>query len=193
MHTKISPCRASVIISIAILMLTTMVPCHSGFCDEIHTATRTGNLTKVKALLAAKPSLVNATDDFCPTPLHLAVQNGHKDIVAFLLTYKANVNAKDGDGFTPLHHAAQRTNTDIVELLLSHGADVNAKSFNGSITPLHLAGMAGQKEAAIVLLAHGANVNAKTDGAAAGVTPAMLAETFDHKDIVVFLHQHGGK
>ncbi len=157
MCTKISPFRTSLIASIVILILTTMLPCRSGFCEEIHTATRTGHLTKVKALLAANPSLVNATDDFCPTPLHLAVQNGHKDIVALLLTYKANVNAKDDDGFTPLHHAAQRTNADIVELLLSHGANVNAKTDGAAagVTPAMLAETFDHKDIVEFLHQHG--------------------------------------
>jgi ankyrin repeat protein len=47
-------------------------------------ATRAGDLDRVKALVAATPGLVRCEHNYMP-PLHLAVREGHRDLVLFLL------------------------------------------------------------------------------------------------------------
>jgi len=43
-----------------------------------------------------------AINNFCRTPLHLAVARGNTEVVETLLEWKAAVNAQDNDGKTPL-------------------------------------------------------------------------------------------
>ena len=114
-------------------------------CGEIHDAAKNGDLDKVKALLKANPDLVFSKTDNGGTPLHWAVQNGHKDVVELLLANKADVDAKDNNGVSPLHVAADTGYTDVAQLLLADNAAVNAKSNDGS-TPLHEAAMMGHKD-----------------------------------------------
>ena len=72
------------------------------------------------------------------TPLHVAADGGHKDVVELLLANKAEVNAKDNDGVTPLHCGGVSGHKDVAELLLANKAEVNAKDNDGG-TPLHMA------------------------------------------------------
>ena len=55
------------------------------------------------------------------TPLNLAVQNGHADMVEFLIDSGADVNAT-GEWYSPLHSAVLVGDADIVSMLLDRGA-----------------------------------------------------------------------
>ena len=77
--------------------------------------------------------------------LILASQNGHKDIVQWLLDAGADVNAKDTYSWTALMSASSNGHKDIVRLLLDAGVDVNAKS-NGGWTALMYASHYGHRD-----------------------------------------------
>ena len=68
--------------------------------------------------LISKGADVNAKDKDERTPLHLAAQYGHTEIVELLLKKESiDVNAKDKDERTPLHFAALNGHTDTVKHL----------------------------------------------------------------------------
>ena len=123
------------------------------------------------------------------TPLHWAVQKGHKDMAQLLLANQAKVNAKDLHGHTPLHWTAMLDSRDMAELLLAHQAMVNARDNVGG-TPLHYAALNGYMDMAELLLAHQAKVNARDK---VGDTPLHVAMAFGHQDLVDFLRHHGGR
>ena len=52
----------------------------------------------------------------------IAAQNGHTEIVKYLLKKGANVNLRDNDGETALGAAKGKGYTDIVQLLEKAGA-----------------------------------------------------------------------
>ena len=62
---------------------------------------------------------VNAKDKYGMTPLHMAAEYGHKEIVELLFTNGANVNAKDEKDRTPLDWVAHGdwNHTKIPDLL----------------------------------------------------------------------------
>lgn len=68
----------------------------------------------------------------CLTPLHAALQQGHREVVAALLDHGADVDAFAAEPGqyrpTPLHVAARWGTHEDVILLLDHGADPNGGS-----------------------------------------------------------------
>jgi ankyrin repeat protein len=91
-------------------------------------ASKNGDFKKVKKALT--PSLfskkinIEIEDDGGRTPLILAVDGGHKEIVEFLISKKANIEANKS-GLTPVMIAAQKGYIEIAEVLVLHKADIN--------------------------------------------------------------------
>jgi len=142
-------------LKILMLLLMACGPMQAG---EIHDAVKSGDLEKLKQLLAAKPELVNAkigTEEY--TPLHVAAMEGKREIAEFLLANKANVKARDYAHDTPLHTAVQGGKKDIVELLIANKADLDAKNVEGN-SPLTMALLADREDIALLLLAKGTSV-----------------------------------
>ncbi len=101
-------------------------------------AAKQGNVTSLKSLLSADPSLIQARDSDGSTPLHCATWKGHLNVVTALLEAGADVNASNQNehwGTTPLHAAAHANQASIAKLLLDHGADTKALDMEGR-TPL---------------------------------------------------------
>jgi len=103
------------------------------------------------------------------TPLCLASQRGHSDVVRALIDAKCEVNCsadiEHSQSVTPLHLAVRNGHTDVVRLLVSAGADVEASMTTSGVsglTPLHLAVESGQLDVIDVLLEAGSNVNSGT-------------------------------
>ncbi|MGD0816706.1 MAG: ankyrin repeat domain-containing protein, partial [Verrucomicrobiota bacterium] len=151
---------------------------------SLHEAAFNGKLEKAKALVKEHPELVNSQDSYASqTPLHLAVEYGHKDVAELLLANKADVEAKAHGGWTPLLNAVFGGNKDLVELLLTYKADANVKEMSGR-TPLHVAAENDFTEIAALLLAHNAHVNARNRD---GMTPLHIATALGYKDLVELL------
>lgn len=68
------------------------------------------------------------------TPLHIAVENGQRQIASMLITYGADLNARDMYGRTPLHNINK---ISVFKLLMKFPVDVCAKD-NKGLTPLGL-------------------------------------------------------
>jgi ankyrin repeat protein len=120
-------------------------------------AAEKGNLETVQALLELEGE-VNSTDRTLTSPLMMAAQHGHKDIVDLLLAkndVKVNLQSKLGD--TALILAADFGHKEIVESLLKKtGIDVNLETNTGA-TALTAAANKGRKEIVEALLACGAD------------------------------------
>ena len=75
----------------------------------------------------AKGATIDVGDDSGLTPLHLAVQAGHEDIVVSLLTGGADVNVENIKKLTPLHLKVQNRRNDIIARLLDSRAAIDAR------------------------------------------------------------------
>ena len=162
----------------------------SGY-TALHIAVRRGDLALVNALIArgAQPDtrLAKATparrlsDDIAltrslvgTTPLWLAANYGHSEIVGVLAAAGANLNATANDGSTPLMAAIGRNEqaaAAVARQLVEAGANVDVADDNGG-TALHRAAASGFNEIVKVLAHRGANLEARNRQ---GQTPLMLA------------------
>ena len=59
------------------------------------------------------------------TPLYLSAQNGHLEVVKFLVQHKSNVNVESNTGSVPIIVAAGGGHGDVVQILINNGANVN--------------------------------------------------------------------
>ncbi|GMY33649.1 Transmembrane protein [Fagus crenata] len=109
----------------------------------LHIGARKGDLKEVKRLLNDGMDVnVSAWGPKSKgvTPLHLAAEGGHLEVMDELLERGANIDArtKGACGWTPLHSAAKERRKEAVKFLIENGAfladDINDSRFN---PPLH--------------------------------------------------------
>jgi ankyrin len=62
------------------------------------------------------------------TPLHLASQEGHTDMVTLLLEHKAQVNGRAKNGLTAMHLAAQEDHVPVAEILVKYNAAIDPQT-----------------------------------------------------------------
>ena len=174
---------------------------HLGWEVDIFWASIMGDGERLRALLAADGGLARAATS--PehvlgaglSPLHLAAQGGHIDVMDALMAAGADVNARDGIGHTPLHfaicfgpkefldplpdltEAAQdigvyRLLTEVPKFLVEQGADLRARESKGDRTPLELAMSSFEDETdrseVIALLKAAESQRYESDGSVSG-------------------------
>jgi ankyrin repeat protein len=161
--------RAIITTIIGVAMLLTA--CAQDTPGDIHQAARTGDLERVKTLVAGSPALVDARDANQMTPLHHAARGVHPEVVEFLVEQGADVTLKDANDVTVLHSLAYRGASDLSKLVIANGADVNAKVVTG-LAAIHFAVNAGRMEVIEVLVRSGADLEL-TDNL--GSSPLLLA------------------
>ncbi|KAG8454047.1 hypothetical protein GDO86_000617 [Hymenochirus boettgeri] len=178
-------------------------------------ASQENHIDVVKYLLESGANQSTATEDGF-TPLAVALQQGHNQVVAILLendtkgkvrlpalhiaarkddTKSAalllqndhNADVQSKSGFTPLHIAAHYGNVNVATLLLNRGAAVDFTARNG-ITPLHVASKRGNTNMVKLLLDRGGQIDAKTRD---GLTPLHCAARSGHDPAVELLLERG--
>lgn len=141
----------------------------------------------VTRLVAARPSLARATEDWTPeeatsasigyaghaTALIRAAETGQVELARVLIDAGAPVDDRCGcaGGETPLWAASVAGKADMVAFLLDGGADPNISAFRGA-TPLHAAIQRSRHHVVRLLLAAGADPGRPDDG---GRSPADWA------------------
>ncbi|TAL28225.1 MAG: ankyrin repeat domain-containing protein [Alphaproteobacteria bacterium] len=97
---------------------------------KMKTALDERNIARLGELLD-KGADVNMDLGSGETPLHVAANDGAKDLVKFLISRGANVNALKQYNWAPIHDAAYRGKFDAVVELLKAGADPNLRTEEG--------------------------------------------------------------
>ena len=182
----------------------------ASFIDAI----KAGEFERVKAMVSADPTLIDARGRTGESAILTAVYHRQKEIVNLLVARGASlslfeaaaageververlvsgdpstVNTYSADGWTPLHLAAFFGHTKIAELLLHAAADVAARSRNpNGNTALHAALAGNHKMVAGLLIGHGADVNASDTE---GWRPLHLAAHNNNVDVIKTLIAQG--
>ncbi|MGC2694812.1 MAG: ankyrin repeat domain-containing protein [Candidatus Angelobacter sp.] len=90
--------------------------------EEMLQAAERGDVDKVRQLLAADSTLVNARGAQNKTPLHWAAEKNNSALAELLLSANADIQAEVTWGMTPLQWAANMGSRQVAEILLAHGA-----------------------------------------------------------------------
>ena len=143
-------------------------------------AAESGNLAEVRALLASGVD-VNSRAKYDATPLLIAAQENHLDVVLALIGAHADLQARTSDlGVMPLDAAADRGHDAIVRALLAADADIDAAENDGT-TALGRAAQAGHDDVVRTLVGAHARLEPRN---AMGATPLFVAIGDGHLDVV---------
>uniref|UniRef100_A0A8C9Y7J0 Ankyrin 1 n=1 Tax=Sander lucioperca TaxID=283035 RepID=A0A8C9Y7J0_SANLU len=145
-------------------------------------AARSGNLDK--ALDHLKNGLnINTSNQKGFSPLYMAAQENHLEVVKFLLENGANQSLPTEDGFTPLAVALQQGHENVVALLINYGTKGKVR-----LPALHIAARNDDTRTAAVLLQNdpNADVLSKT-----GFTPLHIAAHYENMSVAQLLLNRG--
>ena len=125
-------------------------------------------------LFISKGADINArTYSLKQTPLHLAAQYDHTDVVQLLIENGSELNPRDVNGCTPLHYCATNGHKESAECLLQHGASPNEANSREDI-PLHSASKWGHGVMVECLLDHGSRVDTHNADSLVPIQVALL-------------------
>ena len=156
--------------------------------DTLENAVKSENMKKVQTHLDAGAN-VNKANAEGKTPLHIAAENGHKEVAGVLIAKGAEVNAKDKEGRTPLHLATQEGYAPMVDYLTDKGANLNSQDKAGG-SPLHYAVLNEEYDIAFILTLKNAMVNIKDHKK---WTPLYLASLNNLPEFVELLIEKGAE
>ncbi|XP_074616344.1 transient receptor potential cation channel subfamily A member 1-like isoform X1 [Acropora palmata] len=112
----------------------------------LHIAARYGCVSVAKKLMDGRGKrTVNAIDVYERTPLHLAAQEGHEELVEFFLKREAKIDS-DVHGQTPLHYAALQGSRRSAELILTTKPETLNITDKNQNTALHMGAKGGNAE-----------------------------------------------
>ena len=155
----------------------------AAFIDAI----KAGEFERVKAMLSADPTLIDARSRTGDSAILTAVYQRQKEIVNLLVARGASLS---------IYEACAAGEIERVERLVLESADgavgapgINDYSTDGW-TPLHLAAFFGHAKIVELLVAHSADVLARSRGAN-GNTPLHAALAGNHKFVAGVLIGHG--
>lgn len=182
--------------------------------EDFLNAARTGNVARLKELLATDATLLNQSNANGQSAVMLAKYHRQGQAVEYLLSESPELTLHEAaavgamevvrhvirergrlidthakDGFTALALAAFFGNTEIAEFLINQGANLNLAADNPMrVAPLHAA-VAGRHRAIVKLLVEaGADVNLRQQQ---GWTPLHAAAQNGDAETVTLLLSHG--
>jgi len=154
----------------------------------LHFAIEYGRLQVVRYLIQTLGADIEDTSRGKTTPLHLAAENDHLEIVEYLIAQGANIEAKASFDNTPLHLAALKGFLAIVQSLSEQGANIESEG-QFAFTPLHLAAKNGHLTVIKYLKEQGANIEATKSQDS--FTPLHLAALNGHLEVIQYLQEQG--
>jgi len=130
----------------------------SAYSQSLFETIGRGNIDSVKIIVAGDASTIHTPNADGDLPLHIAAFNGHKDIVAFLLSQGADIEAVNPLNQTPLLYAAFNGHTDILNYLIEQGATFEYRD-RLNLSPFLFAARNGHPDVVNALLDLGVDIN----------------------------------
>jgi ankyrin repeat protein len=155
--------------------------------NVVFTASRYGEVDRLRRLLDSNPRLVNEHDAWGATPLAYAALANQTNTLRLLLERGASVNATNRYGASALLEATTRGHVSVVATLLEGGADPNLPDKDG-IAPLLAASLSGSTNLGQALLVRGARIDAAHRPS--GITSLYWAAMLGHAGFVELLLDH---
>ncbi|PDT16380.1 hypothetical protein CO670_13570 [Rhizobium sp. J15] len=174
------------VIAILGLSFSSAAAANTDVVKKFHDAVHAGDITTVRTMLAAEPSLATSVDEYRFQPIHLLDMYFERQILELLLATGADINARNDEGITILHIV---TDPDAVNVLIGKGADIEARDNRGR-TPLvaQLGNQQNGPDVVAALLESGANPDAKDDS---GMTALAIARQTGDEDLVALITASG--
>lgn len=155
--------------------------------SPLHWGARVGNVPSCALLIKAGASChVRDTQGY--TPIHLAVQGQHSQLVAYMLEkFDGAADLTDNSGMTPTMWAAYRSFTLFpLRLLIRKGADIDVKEDLQGNTALHLAAQERNYTAVSELINAGADVTIRNQQQE---TPLDIAKNNRNQKIIALIEK----
>ena len=168
-----------------------------------HIAAAQGSVTVIEELMKFdRQGVISARNKLTDaTPLQIAAEGGHAEVVKALVRAGASVTDENKGGFTAVHLAAQNGHMQVLEVLKSSNT-LRVVSKKLGVTPLHVAAYFGQADTVRELLAHvpGTVKSDVPNGASlvpalgneSGMTPLHLAAFSGNENVVRLLLNSAG-
>ncbi|XP_055387350.1 serine/threonine-protein phosphatase 6 regulatory ankyrin repeat subunit A isoform X6 [Condylostylus longicornis] len=168
-----------------------------------HIAAMQGSIKVIEELMKFdRPGVISARNKLTEaTPLQLAAEGGHADVVKALVRAGASCTDENKAGFTALHLAAQNGHGQVLDALKSTNS-LRITSKKLGLTPIHIAAYYGQTDTVRELLASvPATVKSEPPnggvfipelGNESGLTPLHLAAYSGNENVVRLLLNSAG-
>ena len=117
------------------------------------------------------------------TPIILACEKGHIEVVKFMVPISTNPFASDNQGLNPLHIAASQGHANIVRYLLNKGLSPDSQNYDGK-TSIYLAAQNNHTTILKVLYQFSKSPMAGTND---GLNPLFIAIRNGHDEVVKFI------
>ncbi|XP_063397032.1 uncharacterized protein LOC134681339 [Mytilus trossulus] len=158
------------------------------YLQKLLLAAQDGNIEDVELCVKNGANLEYTNGSFWgKTPVMVAAQAGHLEIVRYLAEQDSILETRDKYGWTPLSLAAVRGHLEIVCYLVKEGVNLETKDQRG-MTPTMYAAERGHLEIVKFFDTQGSDLQAKSKD---GMTPLHFAVERGHLDIVQFLNEKG--
>lgn len=142
--------------------------------DELFSACKSGDLTRVSSLLNTNPDLKYSKDMFMNTILHFGVLSENESLVRYLLNEQlVPIDCFNIHRQTAIHYAVMAKSIRMVRLLINCGGYVDSQD-NAGQTPLMLACKRGDGNICQILLDNDSSV---TSFDLSGQTPLHIASS----------------